>query len=638
MKRILSGKSGFTLVELLVAVSIVSILAGLLLPTIARAKVKAKRTHCLSNIGHLTKAFIGFATDNEDRMPWNLNLSVRDSHYGNNYLECVPAFLCIAQMKDEIGTPKILMSPCDPEAQEANEDAQLSWETYDTSQNRLITCKAVSYRIARGSGDTTHSGTALVTTRNLSRYDFAGAKFVTERFEGMAGYDDRRGGVSSVDGSVQVTGTPGLREKERIHKELGISTEIFGCCPKPPPLGKCCGRPPLALYVMQEDDFLDYTCPPYHLKPTNVSDAGNRFGRANDAFMFSSVKKQPKFPKVFKNFSYAFWVNPQKKTRLLPEETTGMKTFYAPQQYVIFPDHGGVGNDVGVGIAVGKNGVQVIEHNHLYMPTVLSWRASISDWTHVALVVKDHIPTLYINGKKVKRGVATGKNTFLPSTIGSASTTYGRFIGELDDMIFFDLAISAHHVKQIYLTDFTKPDNTPKYTKHPPLEIIGGTQEFRDEISGILNRLKTEAPMFYRVALHRVDKIIWAPGRASHSQRRSHRRGTIYFGEQDWNYVLEDYRIISLIHQIQHCNTFGDPSEGAANWASYYYGKLLKLHPWLVDWAYTNSYGYTVSDWKDNLTNTNHNYLRQPKNDYNTEKYYDDIAGLRKSRTGPGGS
>ena len=85
-------------------------------------------------------------------------------------------------------------------------------------------------------------------------------------------------------------------------------------------------------------------------------------------------------------------------------------------------------------------------------------------------------------------------------------------------------------------------------------------------------------------------------------------------------------------------NTFGDPSEGAANWASYYCRKRLKLHPWLVDWAYTNSYGYTVSDWKDNLTNTNHNYLRQPKNDYNTEKYYDDIAGLRKSRTGTGGS
>ena len=239
-------------------------------------------------------------------------------------------------MKDEIGTPKILMSPCDPEAQEANEDAPIKLETYDTSQNRLITCKAVSYRIARGSGDTTHSGTALVTTRNLSRYDFAGAKFVTERFEGMAGYDDRRGGVSSVDGSVQVTGTQGLREKERIHKELGISTEIFGCCPKPPPLGKCCGRPPLALYVMQEDDFLDYTCPPYHLKPTNVSDAVNRFGRANDAFMFSSVKKPPKFPKVFKNFSYAFWVNP-KKTSVA--ENHRNENILCASTVCDFPDH-----------------------------------------------------------------------------------------------------------------------------------------------------------------------------------------------------------------------------------------------------------------------------------------------------------
>ena len=103
-------------------------------------------------------------------------------------------------------------------------------------------------------------------------------------------------------------------------------------------------------------------------------------------------------------------------------------------------------------------------------------------------------------------------------------------------------------------------------------------------------------------------------------------------GKDDWAYPLEDYRIMSLIHQIQHCNTFGDPSEGAARFASHYYGKKLKLHPWLVDWAYMNSNGYTPSAWQDNLTNTRHNYKKQPKNDYNTEKYYEDIAGLRKKK------
>lgn len=195
-------------------------------------------------MGQLTKAFIAFAKDNEGRMPWNLSPQDRENHYGNNYLECVPAFLHIPQMKDEIGTPKILLSPCDPEAQAANEIAQLNWKTYHTPLNRLIDCRAVSYRIARGSGDTSHSELALITTRNVSRYDLVGAEFVTDRYEGMAGYDDSRGGVSSMDGSVQGVDSQALRDKERIHKELSVSTEIFGCCPKPLPAGGCYGRPP----------------------------------------------------------------------------------------------------------------------------------------------------------------------------------------------------------------------------------------------------------------------------------------------------------------------------------------------------------------------------------------------------------
>jgi prepilin-type N-terminal cleavage/methylation domain-containing protein len=64
----LAAQPGFTLIELLVVVAIIAILASLLLPALAKAKLKATCATCRSNQKQLMMAMIMYSHDNNDEI------------------------------------------------------------------------------------------------------------------------------------------------------------------------------------------------------------------------------------------------------------------------------------------------------------------------------------------------------------------------------------------------------------------------------------------------------------------------------------------------------------------------------------------------------------------------------------------
>lgn len=132
-------------------------------------------------------------------------------------------------------------------------------------------------------------------------------------------------------------------------------------------------------------------------------------------------------------FTMSLWAKPDIDLRVLPKESTRGFIDETGKFYAIPADNGdqrfGPGH-VCAGLAIGRNGVFVIERSSQAAPAVLVAPLAISGWTHFTVVYRDGTPSLYVNGKFVRTGLKSG--LVVHPGIGSpppASDTVYHFAG-----------------------------------------------------------------------------------------------------------------------------------------------------------------------------------------------------------------
>lgn len=117
----IKGKGGFTVLELFIVICVLLVLAGIILPTLARPHNGCQRINCTNNLKQIGLAFKTWSIDNQDRFP----MQVSTNEGGTMELTNKPyVFAHFQVMSNELSTPKVLLCPLETKRTNA-------WNNFD---------------------------------------------------------------------------------------------------------------------------------------------------------------------------------------------------------------------------------------------------------------------------------------------------------------------------------------------------------------------------------------------------------------------------------------------------------------------------------------------------------------------------
>jgi prepilin-type N-terminal cleavage/methylation domain-containing protein/prepilin-type processing-associated H-X9-DG protein len=119
-----TSPAAFTLVELLVVISIIALLAGLILSALSSAKASSRSTACISNLHQIGIALQIYVDANDNRLP-----VMRDASTDTNSPQITPLPTMNMVLPTELGNMNVLRCPSDQKGIFEATGSSYSWNS-----------------------------------------------------------------------------------------------------------------------------------------------------------------------------------------------------------------------------------------------------------------------------------------------------------------------------------------------------------------------------------------------------------------------------------------------------------------------------------------------------------------------------